>query len=1353
MAIDGSRFRMRRAGVLNVWQYDEQVFDFADGRLLLRGANGAGKSKTMEMLLPFVIDGDKARLTSSGRHHTSLLWLLLDGYEGSARTGYVWVEFGRDNADGTTDVITCGVGLRATEKARAATSWFFTTPRRVGHDLALENAAGPLSQPALSAALEDESGASRVFDNPRHYREHVGALLFGLPLDQYESLLRLLYWLRQPQVGEDIDPRRLAEQLVHALPTLDGDTVSAAGTTFDELEAYGEDIDRRERAAAALATFVETYAAYARSVVTDRTRVALEAATAVGTARRRLRRTEGSLTDVTEGLSAAAVAIDAAEQAQREAASRIAALEQSPEAQARTDLAQSAELVQTLEKAASDLRAVADKAHVRAQASAREASAATDRLMDRAGELHDASKRAEAALAACGAEVPPGPTAAQVLRRPDWGDADAARAVESAVAHAGHTHAEWAETGTRAAGQVGAAITVVEEARSTHARAQETTRRAEAGVDRAEAAETAALAELETARARTQARERELTEALQTWQGAPGAVAVVLPTLDADGLAHLESIVAEAAAPDQERLATQVAEARARHTQIVAGLVRLTSERATIEAEQDPAPAAPAWLRDDRRDLPGAPLWRLVDFRPEVDGPVRAAVEAALEGSGLLDAWVTPDGTLLDPTCHDVVLTADPVPVAADASLLNILGADPSAHEAVPARVVTDLLGSIAFASAGAGQHGARDEVAAVVAADGSWRLGPAQGRTAKSVAQYVGASARAQERARRLAELDERIRQEEQARDTAKQAAAAAQQALTALMAWLRARPRHDAVLTAWATEAARTAVAERASAEAMGARDLARDARSQEAAALSDLTATAARHGLPITHEGLAARRELVATAGKDLDRVRSARRALDTALDVWRGVVARATDDAAEADLGGTRARIAGSEAASRRAAHNELVAARGKSVEDLERRLAEQRTLRQEAVEAQRRHRGEHDHLLVRQGQLRQEADGHRAALAGAEPARDAAYDAVRALHAVPGLISAADVGADPARPPTERDEIISLHERAAAGTQAGANAVLAALTGLQTGPASIVEPRLAELDGTFAALGRDESAGDIALSELANRLAAQVAADRELLTDRERHLFETHVLGQLGDTLRGVRRQADELVAAMNVQLGRVSTSQGIRVRLRWRLRDDIPSDARRAVQLLGEASGALLPGERTELRDALHRLIDTSRVEAPEESYTEHLTRALDYRQWFAFTVQYQRTESGDWRDLHRKSPLSQGEQKVLCYLPLFAAAAAHFTSLAGAAPHAPRFVLLDDAFPKVDARTHPLLFGLLVDLDLDFVVTSERLWGTHATVPSLAIYEALRNPAERGIAQYEHRWDGRQLTAVGARA
>ena len=40
---------------------------------------------------------------------------------------------------------------------------------------------------------------------------------------------------------------------------------------------------------------------------------------------------------------------------------------------------------------------------------------------------------------------------------------------------------------------------------------------------------------------------------------------------------------------------------------------------------------------------------------------------------------------------------------------------------------------------------------------------------------------------------------------------------------------------------------------------------------------------------------------------------------------------------------------------------------------------------------------------------------------------------------------------------------------------------------------------------------------------------------------------------------------------------------------------------------------------------------------------------------------------------------------------------------------------------------------------------------GDHDTVPSLAIYEALRDPAERGIAQYRHVWDGRRLQAVGS--
>ena len=59
--------------------------------------------------------------------------------------------------------------------------------------------------------------------------------------------------------------------------------------------------------------------------------------------------------------------------------------------------------------------------------------------------------------------------------------------------------------------------------------------------------------------------------------------------------------------------------------------------------------------------------------------------------------------------------------------------------------------------------------------------------------------------------------------------------------------------------------------------------------------------------------------------------------------------------------------------------------------------------------------------------------------------------------------------------------------------------------------------------------------------------------------------------------------------------------------------------------------------------------------------------------------------------------------------------------------PHGAAASLLDDAFAKVDEPTHGQLLGLLVDLGLDFVLTSERMWGCFLSVPSLEIYEAIR--------------------------
>ena len=84
------RFKPSRAGVINIWDYVDEEWAFADGRLALRGHNGSGKTKALEVLFPFVLDGmaDSRRLDPfSGENRTMKSNLLFRGQE--SEYGYV----------------------------------------------------------------------------------------------------------------------------------------------------------------------------------------------------------------------------------------------------------------------------------------------------------------------------------------------------------------------------------------------------------------------------------------------------------------------------------------------------------------------------------------------------------------------------------------------------------------------------------------------------------------------------------------------------------------------------------------------------------------------------------------------------------------------------------------------------------------------------------------------------------------------------------------------------------------------------------------------------------------------------------------------------------------------------------------------------------------------------------------------------------------------------------------------------------------------------------------------------------------------------------------------------------------
>lgn len=87
-----TRWKPLRLGLVDLFYYDDEVFPFVDGRLLLRGNNGAGKSKVLALTLPFLFDGDLSpqRIEPDGDRQKRMEWNLLLGGEhpNSERTGY-----------------------------------------------------------------------------------------------------------------------------------------------------------------------------------------------------------------------------------------------------------------------------------------------------------------------------------------------------------------------------------------------------------------------------------------------------------------------------------------------------------------------------------------------------------------------------------------------------------------------------------------------------------------------------------------------------------------------------------------------------------------------------------------------------------------------------------------------------------------------------------------------------------------------------------------------------------------------------------------------------------------------------------------------------------------------------------------------------------------------------------------------------------------------------------------------------------------------------------------------------------------------------------------------------------------
>src|SRR5436309_12776299 len=83
------RWQPLRSGFVNLYRYDREEFHYENGRLLLRGNKGTGKSRVLALQLPFLLEGDSSphRVEADADQATRIGWsLLLGRYPGRRRS-------------------------------------------------------------------------------------------------------------------------------------------------------------------------------------------------------------------------------------------------------------------------------------------------------------------------------------------------------------------------------------------------------------------------------------------------------------------------------------------------------------------------------------------------------------------------------------------------------------------------------------------------------------------------------------------------------------------------------------------------------------------------------------------------------------------------------------------------------------------------------------------------------------------------------------------------------------------------------------------------------------------------------------------------------------------------------------------------------------------------------------------------------------------------------------------------------------------------------------------------------------------------------------------------------------------
>ena len=1357
---------MNRIGLLDFWYYDEEEFYFLDGRMLLRGSNGSGKSVTMQSFIPLLLDGNMRpeRLDPFGSNARKMKnYLLEENDVREERTGYLYMEFKRQDTDA---YLTIGIGMRA-RRNKELDTWYFCIldGRRANKDFPLYK-AGKTKLSLTKQELKNRIGdGGRVMETQREYMEMVNKQIFGFDtMEEYKELIDLLIQLRTPKLSKDFKPSILNEILGNSLAPLSEDDLRPMSEAIENMDNLKMDLDGLKESFQAVNKIKREYEKYNQAVLRDKAKDFLQVTKDCVRQEQERKKLEEKLEETQKEHETAKNQVEELKGEQLILEKKKGSLSNSninelakDKCQLEEDLQESKRKLQEKEKSYSGKKD--QQIDIKNKQKEEE-----DRAYQFKQEMKDPLEEMEAYHE--NLDLLEFPFMKRDLTDSPWKEYDYGTH-QSMVAKL----QEQLEKGKQK----------LEEMNLARQKYDDVLKQLEDSRIRRDKCETTYY---QTDNQLTEIK-NELVEKIHRWNQENQYLLLTSNALQQmEGMIQVFSI--EHDFEDVKKLMREqffqveknfknelyVIERNLQDLQEVMEQTKV--ELKEWEGKTDPEPECQEEVKENRKQLeekeiPFTPFYKLVDFKEELSEERANRFEEALLQMGILNALIIPKEYQEDVlkmkggTC-DRYLFGDASKMKEN---LHFLFSVDCSSDSAFYQQVTDILGEVLIVSNDQMAHMMEDSTA--IAEDGTYRIGIVTGTiTGTYTAKYIGANAREQFRKEMVEKLTRKLAQEKEEETVLLESQNKKKAQLEKLSQEQARFPKDvDLRVAIKALEDVRHAL-DRSQAEVKQQEEK----EQQEAKNLKDIRTQAqeladkvhlvpnldifkealedsrqyqqAFHNLQMSHNKYQNSYQNLQTFSEQLENVQQDLEELLGDLNMLKNA-----EKQLKAQLQSVTEQLDIQGYEELKAELEQCINRLHEIPKELEQYIRSHEKLENEIRQTQQ----SCERILEKIKQTKEEVNKAEEMFLMELQLQYVSLEndltQMSCMEKASCCLKEIDASFEGRTEEFQQKLQNVFYENKSALNDYN----------LSLEPAFTVDSGEGTIGKRLDIKAKYQYAS-VSFLELAQRMERAIEEKENILSEKDRELFEDILANTVSRKIRGKIYKSMEWVNKMNEHMGKMRTSSGLTLSLKWkpkRAEHEGQLDTSKLVELLKQDTEIMREEEFAKLSSHFRSKIAEARkvLEQKENVKSFHMIvkEVLDYRKWFEFTLECKKTGENKKELTNRVFfTFSGGEKAMSMYVPLFSAVASKYD---GARTDAPRLISLDEAFAGVDEMNIKDMFRLMVEFEFNFIINSQILYGDYETVPSLAIYQLLRPGNVKYVSIISYVWNGKQreyVESVGER-